>query len=630
MSYGTLSGEVYLSDLTLAFLEDTGHYTANYTNAGRLVKPSTNTLVDASGFFTNDKVVTQEMLDKNAKVYSPGYLRWGRGEGCAFYNNAPAEWPEEYSCTIDNAGACTPDHKMAAICRLVKYGPNGLSVPTYSKTVKLSTFVDAAAFGDTCWKEGRKTYCVASKGGYPSVPEKLRPAVDTTGEIGGWNSAMDFAAVPAGYWNCQDQQPASSSSNFAEGGNAGFNMGDIVASAQKAMLKFGGQTRCPNCRCFASSLREFNLGVDVSTSGLKSLGLCYRSNCATPNDLQIGIKGSLATYWYDCPVGGGKLYIAGFSGSITCPDATKFCQFEPISGKFNSSTSPVMEFVLMGCLFFIPLFTFLLCKCHKTLYSNTKNYLEHHHGLGDLSAMWGIVINDIGLAELTPHPKALYEIATYTILLTSTAEFCMGMFCIFMGFWLVRLSVFAGGFYIVTVSHAGIQGARHGRPSAKLIHYVYGNMAVSTFSWLFGMGAFYYPEIMRSYALTFGDSLFPDDIDQRIQILGTLLMFTFAMQLLGMIAGMVILSPRVVAHANLILVNILLFILSILGASTLGRQARKWNWLYQFVAIAPGIMVSKYKAKERASRNGSTVVDISMTPPFFKPVSLSLSHSPLF
>ena len=35
------------------------------------------------------------------------------------------------------------------------------------------------------------------------------------------------------------------------------------------------------------------------------------------------------------------------------------------------------------------------------------------------------------------------------------------------------------------------------------------------------------------------------------------------------------------------------------------------------------------KRRERASRNGSTVVDISIPPPSFKPVSLFLSRSPL-
>ena len=37
-----------------------------------------------------------------------------------------------------------------------------------------------------------------------------------------------------------------------------------------------------------------------------------------------------------------------------------------------------------------------------------------------------------------------------------------------------------------------------------------------------------------------------------------------------------------------------------------------------------------FKRRERASRNGSTVVDICIPPPSFKPVLLSLSRSPLF
>ena len=42
-------------------------------------------------------------------------------------------------------------------------------------------------------------------------------------------------------------------------------------------------------------------------------------------------------------------------------------------------------------------------------------------------------------------------------------------------------------------------------------------------------------------------------------------------------------------------------------------------------------IIGKYsKRRERASRNGSTVVDISIPPLSFKPVALSLSRSPLF
>ena len=158
------------------------------------------------------------------------------------------------------------------------------------------------------------------------MPTKMRPKSDDSGTTGGWNSAMDFAAVPAGYWNCQDQQPASSSSNFAEGGAAGFNMGDIVGTNLKAMLKFGGQTRCPNCRCLKSSLRELNLGVDFDKINDK-LGLCYRTNCATPNDLQVGVNGQFGTYWYDCPREGGNV-------------SSKVCLSPLLYQASSSSTNP--------------------------------------------------------------------------------------------------------------------------------------------------------------------------------------------------------------------------------------------------------------------------------------------------
>jgi len=256
---------------------------------------------------------------------------------------------------------------------------------------------------------------------------------------------------------------------------------------------------------------------------------------------------------------------------------------------FNSATSPIGEWIFVGILFIVPIIVLTTCKCHATLWPNTKKYFESHHGFGDLHAMWGIVLNDIGMAQLSTHSKQLYTIAVYIVLCMSTIEFMYGVFAMFMGFFLVRLSTFALGLFIVTVSWAGVQGARHGRPSARLIHYVYGNMAVSTFTWLYGMGAFLYPEIMREYVLTFGDSLFPDDIDQRIGVLGFLLMSLFCIQIVGMAGGMIILSPRVVAHANLILVNILSFILCIIGASTLGPTALKFDfWYYGGLAILPG------------------------------------------
>ena len=87
---------------------------------------------------------------------------------------------------------------------------------------------------------------------------------------------------------------------------------------------------------------------------------------------------------------------------------------------------------------------------------------------------------------------------------------------------------------------------------------------------------------MREYVLTFGDSLFADDVDDRIQMFGRLLIALFTVQFFGMAAGMVLLTSRVVAHANLILVNIGSFVLSMVGAARLGPQAMKFDawWWY--------------------------------------------------
>ena len=151
--------------------------------------------------------------------------------------------------------------------------------------------------------------------------------------------------------------------------------------------------------------------------------------------------------------------------------------------------------------------------------------------------------------------------------------------------------VFMLGVYLMHIAWAGVQGSRIGRPSAYLIWFVYGNMAISTFFWLFGMGAFLYPEIMREFTLTFGDTLFSDDINERIATLGYLLLFTFGVQVFCMVFGMIVLGHRVVSHANLIIVNILLFVLSIYGTSYSGGRALKLGWFYAVLTILPGVML---------------------------------------
>ena len=90
-SYGFASGEAYLSDLTLAFLEDTNQYAANYTLAGRLLAPSANPDGGALlSFLQTTSAASNDISDDlNLKVRGPGYLRWGREAGCKFLFNKP-------------------------------------------------------------------------------------------------------------------------------------------------------------------------------------------------------------------------------------------------------------------------------------------------------------------------------------------------------------------------------------------------------------------------------------------------------------------------------------------------------------------------------------------------------------
>ena len=126
MSYGHNSGESYLSDLTLAYLEDTGRYVANYSKAGRLT-PHSGEFVDLAvvPLITSGDVEKKNDVSSNRTKLSPGYTRWGRHAGCDFVTGDPKKWPENYRCNEKNSGGCTQDNKMPGRCNLRKWGQGG-------------------------------------------------------------------------------------------------------------------------------------------------------------------------------------------------------------------------------------------------------------------------------------------------------------------------------------------------------------------------------------------------------------------------------------------------------------------------------------------------------------------------
>jgi hypothetical protein len=56
---------------------------------------------------------------------SPGYLRWGRGEGCGFVQRSAREWPSNYLCGTNNDYGCSADYRLSAVCSL----KSGVTVP---------------------------------------------------------------------------------------------------------------------------------------------------------------------------------------------------------------------------------------------------------------------------------------------------------------------------------------------------------------------------------------------------------------------------------------------------------------------------------------------------------------------
>ena len=188
MSYGTLSGEAYVSDLSLAFLEDTGHYLANYTAAGRIGNPSTEEFVDlAQSIFSSSKRPARQEELEDVKERGPGYLRFGREEGCSFFENRTRTWPVKYLCSTNGAGKCSADNRMSSFCRLYTYGEQ---FPVRANSEKKITCTRGVAAGSsnpppaTCGSVGNTD-------SYPSLPETYKFFAGAKEAFGGWNSAMD-------------------------------------------------------------------------------------------------------------------------------------------------------------------------------------------------------------------------------------------------------------------------------------------------------------------------------------------------------------------------------------------------------------------------------------------------------
>jgi hypothetical protein len=226
MSYGRGSGESYVSDITLAFLEDTGQYRANYSMAGRLTDfdqlVATSDTCDglkassALEFMLGKPETRVELSPNNTTPFTRGTIRWGHKvweqlpllpsvvsrdvclcasivdqEGCNFVIGSPVNWPSYYICDKNGESMCTPDNRMVAQCVV--------------RTDWALSYSDAS-WGDIRSATGTLTTGNCTPAGCPINPlfQYFGARGESAGRIGGFSQAMDFVPVAVGSWNCQD------------------------------------------------------------------------------------------------------------------------------------------------------------------------------------------------------------------------------------------------------------------------------------------------------------------------------------------------------------------------------------------------------------------------------------------
>ena len=493
MSYGSNSGQIFISDLTLGFLADTGYYIVDYSKGGAIVTPSTDNSMSIGS--PTQMIPTSGSSSMPVPTPLPaGAQRWGLNAGCDFLNGDPrTSMPAPYTCAKAQEYLCTADNRMSAVC-----------------VIQTKITVDTDPFSQGGYVQQPATNGpdpTGGKGGpYPlTTPKAAQPlpawaqffasdaaavaasgvASATAAGTGGFNNAMDYLPVPVGYWSCA-YQAASSNQSVSGSGISLSSFTSAIGSSATDMTTFGGQSRCPSCRCMQSSLMALS-SLSVNTA-FPSYGLCYRTNCATYNYLQVGIKGQFdgKTYWYPCPTAGGKFYVPGFSGALTCPVASTFCQLEPITGLMYPEQNALYELVFWGVILGTLLVCFLVCAC-KCLRDRCINCSKRLCGARVFEPPGGhTAAGDDDADGVAPPPssaRVLCATSSVTLLAGLGIVGYMGYIVKTAQLYGPAINVLGLGSVITLLSFAGVKSARarsvHG-PSCWLLTYFFINMCVST------------------------------------------------------------------------------------------------------------------------------------------------------
>ena len=378
MSYGTSSSQLIVSELTLAFLKDTGQYAVNASAGGILFPPMGAPGGDASVYGAG--LYSATVAAALPTPAPPGWPLYGRGAGCAFLDGPPAAWPAAYTCPVSAQYGCTPDNRMSAVC--VISGTMAKEPPFYSRYVDANGLQQVNPVNSQCSSgvSAPVPPAVASLTGTCGVPPPMAPfstpaaaaaasgvstATQTT--TSGFSSSMDYVPVPVGYWSCNAATTTANVSVGAESSGSSLSSFTSLFGVTRDMSTFGGQARCENCRCLISSLLPLTQAVTLTQNSV--YGLCYVINCYSTEYLQVGIYSSVglaSITWYRCPPAGGQINIVGYTGTITCPPAASFCAMETPSAIIYPETNFLWVMILWGGLGGSLALVLFFCACGLT------------------------------------------------------------------------------------------------------------------------------------------------------------------------------------------------------------------------------------------------------------------------
>jgi len=254
--------EEVISEFTLAYLEDTKFYKANY--------------------------------------YTGGLMRYGKGKGCEFLSlycvdkstkKVNPNFGNEYFDTFRNSKIGIVEHDPGC-----SSGRQSRAYHYYNKLTEINN-MNYLYYGNNKAGYMNAEYCPVSK----VIPEELNENYysghcSSLGENGKYGSRIL-------YYNGTE----------IVGGNLRVYTPSFT---NKMLAPFTGETYSDHSFCYLSSL--FNNGIIFKQIEIR--GVCYNSFCSE-RSLTINIF----DVYFVCPRAGGNIKVQGYNGTFSCPDYYLIC-----------------------------------------------------------------------------------------------------------------------------------------------------------------------------------------------------------------------------------------------------------------------------------------------------------------